>query len=172
MASLTRALEDEGLPLLDGAFLSGVTANQLRYILRGSLPIPLEPERLAIWCEVGPVLVPEFGGRWHRIVRRAGDSAVQLVEILVIRFPSFKEVAQYEGRRVAFYKRAQLAVGMLYQGFGGKGWGAFTDFDQLSVYADYKLPQVLRRLGILVYDEALAALVDSQTPSAPGVRWK
>ena len=63
MAGQTRALEDEGLPLLDGVFLSGVTTNQFRYIPRGSVPIPLKPARLAIWREVRPVLVREFGGR-------------------------------------------------------------------------------------------------------------
>ena len=96
MAALTRALEDKGLPLLDGAFLSGLAANQFRHILRGNAPIPLEPERLAIWREVGPVLVREFGGCWHKVVHRAGDSAVRLVQILVTRFPSFSDEAEYE----------------------------------------------------------------------------
>ena len=71
---------------------------------------------------------------------------------------------------MAFYKRAQLAAGMLYQAFGGQGWGAFEDIGRLTVYADYKLPQVLRKLGILVYDEELSALVDSQTPIPGGSR--
>jgi hypothetical protein len=70
MGALTRAIEDEGLPLLDATFLSGVTADQFRYILRGKLPIPLEAGRLAIWHEIGPVLAHEFGGHWHAIVRR------------------------------------------------------------------------------------------------------
>jgi hypothetical protein len=171
MAALTRAL-DEGYPLLDGTFLARIKADRFRNILRGSVPIPLEAERLAIWQEVGPVLAREFGGRWHEVVRCAGGSAVQLVELLVSHFPSFDDVAEFEGRQVAFYKRAQLAAGMLYQAFAGQGWGGFGDFDRLTVYADYKLPQVLRRLGILVYDEALASMVDSQTPPPAGSRWE
>ena len=79
-------------------------------------------------------------------------------------------MATFEGRQVAFYKRAQLAAGMLYQAYAGQGWGAFDDMDALTVYADYKLPQILRKLGILVYDEALANLVDSQTPLPAGSR--
>jgi hypothetical protein len=162
MAALTRALEG-GDSLLSGAFVAHVSPNQFRHILRGTVSIPLEAERLAIWHECGPVLAREFDDHWHRVVHSASGSAVQLVRLLVEHFPSFDDAAGFEGRRIAFYKRAQLAAGMLYQAFGGRGWGAFHDFDQLTVYADYKLPQVLRKLGILVYDEALSARVDSQT---------
>jgi hypothetical protein len=167
MAALTRGL-DEGQPLLDGAFLANTSTEQFRHLLRGNVPIPLESERLAIWQACGPVLEHEFDGRWHSLVGRAGGSAVRLVELLVTYFPSWDDVADYQGRQVAFYKRAQLAAGMLYQAFGGQGWGAFADIDELTVYADYKLPKVLRRLGILVYDEALAAEVDQQVPIPAG----
>ncbi len=163
MAALTRALEDEDVALLDGAFLADIGARQFRHIMRGNVPIPLEAERLAIWREVGPLLAREYAGRWHNVVRQASGSAVSLVELLVERFPSFNDAAEFEGRPVAFYKRAQLVPGMLAQAYGGEGWGRFDDFDRLTVYADYKLPQVLRRMGILVYDEPLTALVDSQT---------
>jgi len=169
MGALTRGLE-KGLPLLDGAFLAKIEAGQFRHLLRGNTPIPLESERLAIWHEVGPVLVQEFGGHWHEVARRANGSAVRLVQLLVTEFPSFSDVAEFEGRQVAFYKRAQLAVGMIYQAFDGQDWGAFVDFDQLTVYADYKLPQMLREFGILVYDQELASLVDSQTLLPAGGR--
>ena len=169
MAALTRAL-DEGYPLLDGAFLARIGENEFRHILRGNVPIPLEGQRWAILRECGPILVREFGGRWHEVVHRAGGSAVRLVELLVTRFPSWDDAVQFEGRRVAFYKRAQLAAGMLYQAFGGDDWGAFEDFHRLTVYADYKLPQMLRKLGVLIYDEELAALVDGQTPMPAGSR--
>jgi hypothetical protein len=169
MAALTRALDD-GYPLLDGAFLAATGVEQFRHILRGNVPIPLESERLDIWQACGPVLEREFDGHWHNVIRSAGGSALRLVELLVTTFPSWDDVTEFQGRRVAFYKRAQLAAGMLYQAFEGQDWGAFADFDQLTVYADYKLPQVLRKLGILSYDQTLAALVDSQTPIPAGSR--
>jgi hypothetical protein len=169
MAALSRAL-DEGYPLLDGAFLARIGEDEFRHILRGNVPIPLEGERWAIFRVCGMLLARDFGGRWHEVVRRAGGSAVRLVELLVTSFPSWDDAAQFEGRHVAFYKRAQLAAGMLYQAFGGQGWGAFEDIGRLTVYADYKLPQVLRKLGILVYDEELSALVDGQTPIPAGSR--
>lgn len=170
MAALTRALEEDGLPLLEGDFLARIAPDQFRYLLRGNVPIPLEGQRLAIWHREGPVLSREFGGRWFRVVERADGSAANLVKLLVTWFPTWNDAAELDGNRVVFLKRAQLAAGMLYQAFGGTGWGDLADLDRLTVYADYKLPQVMRRLGILIYDQDLSALVDSQTPIPAGCR--
>ena len=48
--------------------------------------------------------------------------------------------------------------------------GRFSDFDQLTVYADRQLTQTLRKIGILVYDQELASLADSQTLLPAGGR--
>jgi hypothetical protein len=172
MAALTRGLETPGaaFPLLEGQFLARISPAQFGELMRGNVAIPLEAERLAIWHAVGPVLAAEFDGHWHRLVELAGGSAVRLVRLLVDRMPSWTDVAQYDGRPIPFFKRAQLAAGMLYQAFAGQSWGAFSDFDELTVYADYKLPQVLRKLGILVYDSDLAALVDRHALLEAGSR--
>jgi hypothetical protein len=71
-------------------------------------------------------------------------------------------VATYKGRKVYFYKRAQIFTTDLHAAFGGKGWGHFEDLDQLTAFADYKLPQVLRHMGILFYAEELARKVDQE----------
>ncbi|MBI4530042.1 MAG: hypothetical protein HY709_00845, partial [Candidatus Latescibacteria bacterium] len=54
--------------------------------------------------------------------------------------------------------------------FGGKGWGAMEGLEALTVYADYKLPQVLRRLGILSYSDDLSQKVDTCTEILAGSR--
>jgi hypothetical protein len=64
---------------------------------------------------------------------------------------------------VPFLKRAQICVADLHAAFQGKQWGAFADLDRLTAFADYKLPQLLRRQGALVYAPALATQVDSYT---------
>ena len=50
---------------------------------------------------------------------------------------------------------------MLYARFGGAQWGAFESLENLSLFADYKLPQILRELGILQYSPHLAKRVDT-----------
>lgn len=42
------------------------------------------------------------------------------------------------------------------------------NFDQLSVFADYKLPQLLRMFGVVEYEKSLAETVDSYTVISPG----
>ena len=38
----------------------------------------------------------------------------------------------------------------------GQGLGTFDDIDQLTMFADYRVPVVLRELGILQYSSDLA----------------
>jgi hypothetical protein len=171
LGSIHRAL-DEGIPILDGAYLAQLTETDLAHLLRGRGQLHLMAGRLAIWREVGRVLTAEFDGRFTAVIADAGGDALGLARLLVERFPSFDDVWLFEGRSVRFYKRAQLAAAMFFEAFGGQDWGRLARMDQLTVFADYKLPQVLRRLGILVYDEKLAAAVDGQTLIPAGSRWE
>ncbi|MEJ2744229.1 MAG: queuosine salvage family protein [bacterium] len=161
MGALTRALE-EGLPMLDGSFLAGMTEKRLREVLRGEGDLILFSERVEILREVGRGLVENYGGTFRGLMTDARGSAVALSRLLADRFPSFNDACSVEDREIRFYKRAQLAPAMIYQRFQGKGLGAFHDIDDLTVFADYKLPQALRRAGILRYGQRLAARVDSR----------
>jgi len=166
-ASLTRAVE-EGKPLWDAEFLSQISSEELAYIFRGEHTIPLFEERLHNIHEVGRVLLEHYDGQFARAVEQVEGSAVKLALLLVEHFPSFRDVALYRNREVRFFKRAQICAADIYGSFGGRRWGAFHDFDQLTAFADYKLPQVLRQYGILEYHPALAERIDSQELLEPG----
>jgi hypothetical protein len=169
LMAVQRAL-DEGLPLLDGAYLANLGEADFRHILRGRGALHLLPERLAIWRAAGLTLVTEFGGRWPGAIAAAGGDALALVRLLVERFRTFDDRETLDGREIRFFKRAQLAAGMLYEAFAGQGYGALAGVERLTVFADYKLPQVLRRLGILIYGPRLAEAVDSLTLIPAGDR--
>jgi len=159
LAALTRALEEK-YPILEGDYLGKLTKGDLTKILRGNVTIPLFSQRLNILREVGKVLTADFDGHFHHLLEAAEGSAVKLVDLLVENFPSFDDSVEWEGHHLLFYKRAQLGAAML-----GERWHAhkielFTDLDQLTVSADYKLPQVLRDLGILKYEPPLARMID------------
>ena len=94
--------------------------------------------------------------------RLVGWWRLNLVRLLTEKLASFRDVAEYLGSRVFFYKRAQIFAADLHAAFDGKGWGSFKDIDKLTAFADYKLPQVLRHLGIFDYAEALAQKVDEK----------
>lgn len=169
MAALTRAVED-GIPILEGAYLSEMTEERLRHILRGEGALILFKERVDILREIGAGLVDGFGGSFSELYAAAGGSAPGLARLLVDRFPSFRDEAELDGAGVRFYKRAQLAPMMIYERFEGRGEGALSEIEDLTVAADYKLPQGLRTLSVIGYHEELAGKVDARVEIPAGSR--
>lgn len=112
---------------------------------------------------LGRHLAEHHGGRFAAPIEAAGGSATRLVALLAA-LPSFQDVATYRGRPVPFYKRAQITVADLVLAFDGAGLGAFSDLDQLTIFADNLVPHVLRVDGLLAYDEPLAARIAAGEP--------
>ena len=166
-AALTRAVE-EGLLLWDAQYLSTISAEAIAHIFRGAQTIPLLQRRVENAQEVGRVLLQMYDGQFVYALEQAKGSAIQLVQQLVAHFPSFRDVATYHGREVRFFKRAQICAADIAASFHGKQWGTFTDLDQLTIYADYKLPQVLRHYNVLEYHAGLAERVDAGSELAAG----
>ena len=108
--------------------------------------------------DLGEFLLKHFDGDPTGPIVAANRSAARLAEIL-IEMPLYRDVSQYAGFEVPFYKRAQLTSADLAAVFKGEGYGVFTDLDQLTIFADNLVPHVLRREGVLVYDSALAARI-------------
>ncbi len=163
-AALKRAVE-EGLPLWDAAYLSDISEDTASYIFRpieGSDPIPLLEQRVLNMREVGRVLQEKYEGQFTQAIQRAANSATMLVQELTGNFPSFSDVVRYRGREVRFFKRAQICVADIAGAFSGRQWGAFTHLSQLTIFADYKVPQILRHYDILAYHPKLAARIDNQ----------
>jgi len=165
-ACLRYALEAD-VPLLDPEYLASFDEFAAAELFEGEAEIPLLAERIANLREVGRGLL-DAGGSFAEIVRQANGSGEALVAEVVRRFPSFDDVATYDATEVRLYKRAQILVSDLHGIYGGQSLGAFSDLDRLTAFADYKIPQVLREAGILVYTPALADTVDRQQLIPPG----
>jgi hypothetical protein len=162
-ASLSRAM-DEGLPLHDAAYLAALDEATLADILRPATeatPIPLFARRLVNAREVGRVLLERYDGQFANALDAAERDAANLALLLARDFSSFADVATWNGQPVPFLKRAQICVADIHTAFGGKGLGALTGPDKLTAFADYKLPQLLRYQGMMVYASELAAQVDA-----------
>ncbi len=166
-AALRRAIE-LGHPLWDASYLAALTPQRLGDILAGQGVVPLLEERAAHLREVGLGLLEHFDGHFSQAIEQAGRSAPTLVKLVAQRFPSFNDIASYRGHLVRFYKRAQLLVTDLAGAFDGRDLGEFDDLDQLTAFADYKLPQVLRYYGALVYSPHLAARIDQRNELPAG----
>lgn len=148
MACLGRAVE-RGIRF-NPDYFANIQREELKNILGGNVEIPLLNQRLRNLNEVGAVTQTKFRGDFRHIIYQAKNDALQLVDLLVVSFPSFEDSSIYMRRKVEFNKRAQLLTSDLDYSFG-----CLDNSDRLTACADYKLPQVLRRHGILQYNNEL-----------------
>lgn len=173
VAALKRGVV-EHQDLLRASWLANVSREDVAHLLRpatGQETIPLFEQRVRHLRELGHGLLDlrsEIPAT--TLITSAQGSAIALVKSVVERFPSFNDVATWPrtstglaGNEVRLYKRAQILAGDLAGGLAGSPLGKFRDLDQLTAFADYKVPQVLRQLGILHYSATLGSKIASRT---------
>ncbi|KAK9475318.1 uncharacterized protein V1510DRAFT_934 [Dipodascopsis tothii] len=175
-AAINRAL-DEGIPVLSPAFWADAekSPDELwAHVFRSDAAeqIPLLEDRVLCLRQAGRVLVDKHGGSYVNCVKKAAGSAVALVQLTVADFECFRDETAYKGRTVQIYKRPQILVSDIWACFNGTGYGAFDDIDALSMFADYRVPQILYRLGCLDYSAALAAHIWERQPLLAGDPWE
>lgn len=168
-AALKRGVE-EGIPLHDAEWLATVSPEEVADLLRpaeGHPDIPLFGARVDHLRELGRGLrALDSDTPAIDLISAAKGSAISLIGEIVRRFPSFNDGVTWPysdtglpDNEVRFYKRAQILAGDLAGALEGTPVGALDDLDQLTAFADYKVPQVLRGLGILRYSDRLAATI-------------
>lgn len=153
---------DEGAPLLNFEYCSNISKKDFGHILRGNIEIPLFEERWKILQDVRKIMLEKFGGIASNLLTEADYDTQVLLQILEKNFVSFRDTSEYQGATIYFQKRAQLLIADIFQIFDGKSFGALKNIDQITACADYKLPQILRKLSILEYSNALSHKIDTQ----------
>ncbi|XP_023945149.2 queuosine salvage protein [Bicyclus anynana] len=155
-AALHRALK-EGYDITNPEYYYNIKEKELKHIFRGdtSAEIPLFSQRIAILHEVGTILIEKYNKTFETCVKEANKSAIKLLEIVVENFPCFRDEALYQGSKVSFYKRAQILVADLWNVLENNGCGEFHDIDKLTMFADYRVPQVLVYFGAMSYSDEL-----------------
>lgn len=162
LASFQRAIE-AGIPLLDGNYLAKIDQVSAHNLFAGEPIIPLFDERIEDFNQIGRLLVKNYDGRFHNYLIAAPTNATEFIVDLGQKFPTFYDVSTYKGMEVLFYKKAQLLAHDLLVGFQGSKYALLTGSDLLTGEADYKVPAILRKLGILKYSYHLSQMVDSRT---------
>lgn len=158
-AAVSRAVS-EGIDFTNPTYYSKITFEQLSHILRsddGFTICPLIPERVQCLHQVGQKLIEKFGGNFENCVKICENSAEKLLHLIVEEFECFKDEANFNGQRVQILKRAQILVGDIWACFRGEGLGRFDDLDKITMFADYRVPQVLVHFGALEYSDELMA---------------
>lgn len=149
-------------PIEKNGYLLKMTKGEFLTLLGGKGKLALLEKRLHILHQAALIIKNQFGGDVQNLFIEANNNALLLLDILISRFPSFRDEAQYKEKRVLFYKRAQIFVNDAHAAFKGKGLGAFTNMDKLTAFSDYKIPQILRHWNIFSYGEALSKKIDAK----------
>ncbi|PWY68447.1 hypothetical protein BO70DRAFT_366120 [Aspergillus heteromorphus CBS 117.55] len=176
VAALQRAL-DENIPITTPGFWTKedeCTEDLIKHVFRSATDeeIPLLQERLQCLREAGRVLCREYEGSFVNCLYNANYSAAALVNLLAESFSCFRDETTFHGRRVRIYKRAQILVADLWACFNGEGYGEFHDIDKITMFADYRIPQMLHQLGCLMYSPPLESHIRSLKPIPSGSNWE
>lgn len=101
------------------------------------------------------MLLEKYDGSFENVVKEADNSALKLLKLVTENFQCFRDEATYKNEKVGLYKRAQILVGDIWACFQNKGLGFFKDIEELTAFADYRVPQTLLLYGILKYNDDL-----------------
>lgn len=161
-ACFRRAL-DNGVPILDGAWMAQVDRSELASIFEGTIEIPLLDERVTILNEIGRTLTDRYDGVFHRFVSSCAPAMYAegdgLLERLLVEFPRFNDTSEYHGHPVQLHKLAQLGLWSMHR----TGVAVLDDIAAMTAFADYIVPVALRVMGILEYSTELAGKIDTRT---------
>lgn len=71
-----------------------------------------------------------------------------------------------------FLKRAQILVADIWACFDGADYGEFHDIDKITMFADYRVPQILNTLGCVMYSPLLDQVIRQKRLIASGHKWE
>lgn len=159
-ASIQRAIE-EGYDILNPKYLENISIEDFENIFRGNIEIPLAKERLKILRELGKIILSDFGGEFENILTESDYDAEKILDILISKFYFFDDNSVYRNKKIHFHKKAQLLIGDIYE-LLGKTNNKIKNIKFLTAFADYKIPQILRKLDVLIYSRGLTNIIDKK----------
>lgn len=69
-------------------------------------------------------------------------------------------------------KRAQILVADIWACFQGRDFGEFHDIDKITMFADYRVPQILSGMGALYYSPSVANAIKNKVMIESGTPWE
>ena len=145
---------------LENATFNDVSFNEFRNILKGNIEIPFLEERYKTISEINEIVNKKMSGNFYKYIKNI-TSDTELFNLIINNFESFKDERIYDGKVIYFYKLAQLLTSDILH-LREEIEKITVDYSNLIGCADYKIPQVLRALGITKYDKELSYMVDNK----------
>lgn len=137
-----------------------LTFNEFSSMLSGNVKIPLLKERYDTLNKISKVIKEKMGGNFYNYIKNVITDN-ELLSLIISNFESFKDEREYNGKTIYFYKLAQLLTSDILH-IREELENINVTYSNLIGCADYKIPQTLRALGIIKYDQRLSEIVDSR----------
>ena len=137
-----------------------MTKENFKEYLKGNVEIPLFEERFKIIKNVNKVVNETFSGDFYNAIYKLTNDE-ELFKFIIDNFEDFKDIRTYEGKTIYFYKLAQLLTSDILH-IREKKENIKVDCSHLVGCSDYKIPQGLRALNLVKYNEELANIVDNK----------
>lgn len=179
-ACLKREFE-ENPAILTGEALADLSREDMHRLFESSngIAMPMIDERHQILTSVGERLSQQYQGHFSTLVDSATPRLFAdgegIVDKLTSDFPSYRDSAVVElsnqtSHEVIFWKRAQLAPGMVYGRFQESSAFELKNPESFTVFVDYNLPNVLRGFDVIELSSELAERIDTRELIPSGSR--
>lgn len=145
--------------LLNAKYLSKIPLEEFLGIFHGKNELLLLKERHQIIQENFTILLDKYDGSAANLIKTGNKDVNKLIENITTDFPSFRDIAKQDSQEIYFLKRAQLFVNDMNFSLKNQELGEFRNMEDLSIFADYKIPQILEASGILTYRRGLRAKI-------------
>lgn len=156
------------------------------------------PERFRLLQEMAGVVNSHFNGSYTEMIYQSGYDSDRLLDMIVSRMTGFQDHGVYKGKQVFYYKRAQILVGdinevlvmfkktLIYKSFNSINnsrlkipekhldmlskmkKNGLQNIENLTCFADYRVPQVLNYFEVINYSENLQKKITNKTEIASG----
>ena len=142
-----------------------ISFDEFKSLLKGNVTIPLLEDRYQNLVKMNEFIKFKNQSFYELIKELNIDS--NLFEFIVNNLDYFKDVSNYDGKEILFYKRAQLLTSDILH-VREKKENAKVDYSHLIGCADYKIPQVMRCYGMLEFSDSLCEKVDNKIELSEG----
>lgn len=139
---------------------SKMSFDEFKNLLKGNIEIPLLKERYETVVNISKTVNETMNGNFYNYIKEI-KSDKELFNVIINNFESFIDEREYEGKKIYFYKLAQLLTSDILH-IREELENIKVDYSNLIGCADYKIPQTLRAMEIIEYDDELAELVDQK----------
>lgn len=133
--------------------------------LQGGVNLQFLDDRWLYLQEAKSVLDKKYNGSFFNLLKSANFDALLLLDLLVKEFTFFNDTSTYNGKRILFYKKTQALISSIGKVIKSN---PLTNLDKLTAFADYRLPQILNKHGVLRYSDSLTNKISNLIPIENG----